>query len=163
MPVITVLNTKRQKQEKASHKHHNIREIGGFPLPRSLVFPKDDDKIDEGAKEYARISDQEIKKMTKERVGVTIWCRNIATVIIDAASKVFRRATRPKGNNVSEYATRPETKEENTMRNVIRMAMGIDRHEKKGQNQDNQQMMRNYGSYMQKDMRSYQHHQSMYT
>ena len=132
IPVITVLNIRMQKQEKASHKHHSIREIGGYTLPRSFVFPKNEAERSEGAKEYARNANEGVKTMAKDRTYVTNWCRKITTVIINAASKVFKRATRPKGNSASEYVTRPQSRDEDRVRNGLKMAMENGKHEKKG-------------------------------
>ena len=53
-----------------------------------------------------------METIQRERTDVTNWCRRITAVIINAASKVFRRATRPKGDRVSEYVTRPPFNEE---------------------------------------------------
>ena len=70
-----VLNIRRQKQEKASHKYHSIREVGEYPLPRSFVFPKNETERSEGAKEYANNADEGIKTTMKDRTGVTNWCK----------------------------------------------------------------------------------------
>ena len=53
-----------------------------------------------------------METIQKERTDVTNWCRRITAVIINAACKVFRRATRPKGDRVSEYVARPHSNEE---------------------------------------------------
>ena len=72
IPVLMVFNIRWQKQEKVSYKHHSIREIGGYLLPRSFLFPKNEAERSESAKEYANNVDEGIKKQRRiERMSLT--------------------------------------------------------------------------------------------
>ena len=126
-----VLNIRRQKQDKASYKHHSIREIGGYPLPRSFVFPKNETERSEAVKDFSSNVDEGIRLMTEDKKSVTSWCRKLTTVIINAASKVFKRAMRPKGKHVSEYVTRPQSRDGDRVRHALKMVMETDKHKQK--------------------------------